>query len=759
MRIIDGLFKITKIYVNYPKRSLAACWSVLALLSIIVLSLNWFSLDDFTSYDWTVPNGKGSSRQDAYDDAVRSSDTSAELQAQERPFRTFGVFRTSISLIYRQRNAENIFNPKSVQAICEFERIFTTRDEYRSFCLTANASGVDTECDFANTPLFSTSFYPNEEDYSHCELLSQENIDAVKVSLLENSALFFFERSVGENYESLTEVDYENLVARKTRSSVVLAGPLGPDTTDGETYSNVLDLDSDPQYKYYLEFLEFAKDEIENYVDFSGSFFRSGYFENYFIGKDKNVQVKWYTLAYDSIELDLATTADSTLVAASILFVLICNRIQVQSWFLAIQGLIAGLSGISADNLYVFDGQFSHSVHSWRLSKSEYEGEKNSFSSSNSKTIRKVISSPGIYFETGNPELEILGWRLVYTMSVAGKAVFNTTSTTVGAFLATSSSPVAPISSFGIYAAMVVFSNFLYIFTLFPAMFLIYTLKYKPDEIESTRMNLLSIDEVDGKVKETDVLSKEEEHPNILTRFFADYFIPAFEKSTVQWKGREIKVLALALVSIFMIWTGIFIRYASLLSSPSSIEGNFQNGHMYTGIQEEFAMDFAGGSEEQLATVFWTFGIKGIDRSGFNFFDPNGYRGEVVYDKNFDLAPSESQLTYLDVCNRLETLSCVVDGELLTGCTDQTSRLVTIPEEIDCLLDDFYAYTEATEGYNMSEIFEVGDEDPVEFYRLLEEFSLSTDNTDKIGFIDGKLTFISIKFVTTLQQNRPLTEK
>mmetsp|Transcript_47970 Transcript_47970/g.133829 ORF Transcript_47970/g.133829 Transcript_47970/m.133829 type:complete len:367 (+) Transcript_47970:880-1980(+) len=63
--------------------------------------------------------------------------------------------------------------------------------------------------------------------------------------------------------------------------------------------------------------------------------------------------------------------------------------------------------------------------------------------------------------------------RMEYAYSRAMKAVFNTSWTTAMAFFATAVSPIMPISTFGIYAALCIIMNYVFVMTLTPATIII----------------------------------------------------------------------------------------------------------------------------------------------------------------------------------------------------------------------------------------------------------------------------------------------
>ena len=160
-------------------------------------------------------------------------------------------------------------------------------------------------------------------------------------------------------------------------------------------------------------------------------------------------------------QYNIAITQDIRWAICSIVFVFIYFATHLQSLFLAVMGIITillsfGLTaivnegiirntyysnlhtlcifivlGIAADDLFVF-------VDAWRQSKN-------------------------ISLLKDNPNK-----RLAYAFRRASRATFVTSSTTSVAFMANFFSPIMPIASFGIYAALLVLANYLLIILLIP---------------------------------------------------------------------------------------------------------------------------------------------------------------------------------------------------------------------------------------------------------------------------------------------------
>ena len=64
---------------------------------------------------------------------------------------------------------------------------------------------------------------------------------------------------------------------------------------------------------------------------------------------------------------------------------------------------------------------------------------------------------------------EYIHKRLLFASGRAMEAVFNTTFTTSIAFVGTAISPIMPISTFGIYAAIAIILNYVFVLTVTPA--------------------------------------------------------------------------------------------------------------------------------------------------------------------------------------------------------------------------------------------------------------------------------------------------
>eukprot|EP01051_Picozoa_sp_SAG22_P023994 SAG22_NODE_6446_length_854_cov_1.358940_1_plen_220_part_10 len=64
--------------------------------------------------------------------------------------------------------------------------------------------------------------------------------------------------------------------------------------------------------------------------------------------------------------------------------------------------------------------------------------------------------------------------RMAYAFSRAAKAMLITSATTFGAFVATAVSPLGEVATFGLFTALLVVANYIFVITYFPAAILLY---------------------------------------------------------------------------------------------------------------------------------------------------------------------------------------------------------------------------------------------------------------------------------------------
>ena len=319
--------------------------------------------------------------------------------------------------------------------------------------------------------------------------------------------------------------------------------------------------------------------------------------------------------------------------------------------------------------------------------------------------------------------------RIEITLNRTILAVFNTSFTTAVAFSTTAISPAMPISSFGIYAALTIITNYLFVLLFTPCVILITDLYIKKWCSCKKKIN-------------------NEEHTNnnndlgCTYKFFKDYYYPL-----LKYKLFKVKIFPLIILIILSSFSIFNIVQASLLSPPVEQEKWFANEHMYTGFVDSMTNDFKGSNQDEYTQIYITWGIKGVNRDKYNFWEPNDYRGEVEFYDNFDILNYES-LNKLDkVCDFVNNWECNYEG-----CSGFKGRLA-IPNTTICFVKDLKKINELDKLKNINSNL-----------TNFRSYTIPSNNKLKtwknyIGYVDNKLKYISISFRSTIKSLIPMKKK
>ncbi|GBG34318.1 Protein dispatched-like 1 [Hondaea fermentalgiana] len=453
-------------------------------MSLTVVGAGWLNPIETGVDDWTIPTSKDSH----VTDALRSARDQIDFadSAGTYPVRSVEIPFATISFMYAWSDADDtreILTADNLRRMCEFQSIVTADSEFPKFCKpNVEPNGLDTECSNQDYDIVSL-IYPSLEDQANCPELTEEQFEA-RLDVVRadpQRAAFFLERRINSTSD----------VRLKTRSQVAMFGPLGADSTpDGATFKEPAEDSFDgAQAEIYNNFYARIEDKIFSSQNIKATkFIGSGYNIGAFQLGD-GLTVRFYAKYFELTEFHRAIAMDQVLVVFSIVLVGTAIWFHLHSLFITAVGLVAILAsipvalfvytaicqihyftnvhivifflilGIGADDLLVFVDAFIQSERYWC-----------SIRGIRTKKQAEVVNVYG----TGNADAEVLIARLVYTYKAAVAAIMSTSATTAGAFLATGISPIAPIASFGIYAALTVLMNFVWTMLLYPAMVVIH---------------------------------------------------------------------------------------------------------------------------------------------------------------------------------------------------------------------------------------------------------------------------------------------
>ena len=143
--------------------------------------------------------------------------------------------------------------------------------------------------------------------------------------------------------------------------------------------------------------------------------------------------------------------------------------------------------------------------------------------------------------------------------------------------------------------------------------------------------------------------------------------------------------------------------------------------------------EFNQGEDDLVVKVKFIWGASEVDRSSASKWDPSDY-GTIVWDSNFNLAPTANQERIRTICSELRASTLVKDSK------------------VTCFMDDFKTYIEGQGGS-----FPVAE---AQFPTKLKEFADSTDGSQLalknfIGYSGSTLRVVMIESVAVIEPEQP----
>lgn len=350
--------------------------------------------------------------------------------------------------------------------------------------------------------------------------------------------------------------------------------------------------------------------------------------------------------------------------------------------------------------------------------------------------------------------------RMYYAYSRTVSAVFNTSFTTAMAFVSTAISPIMPISSFGIYAALSIVLNYLFVITVTPPLVILWERHVQPLSCAAKCQGAEDTGRGDGTPASAgddtpvvDEAGQDKDGPRPASSPKAGDDAPAPEKvrrseyffehvwaplllRRVKVGSFEVKPLPLVMFLVLGAFAAFCASKAAELRPPSEEEAWFADDHMFTGLGDELSNEYKAGTDDSYRRITVVFGIDGIDRSDYNIYKPGENRGSAVF-ASTDLASAAFQKTYTKACNDLLTAPCSAQG-----CLD--GKLLLPDSTVSCVVPALYAWMN-------DPALSVGDLEGDQYVAKLIEFRATPQAraqrmVDMIGIIDGKLKFMTMQF-------------
>jgi len=125
-------------------------------------------------------------------------------------------------------------------------------------------------------------------------------------------------------------------------------------------------------------------------------------------------------------------------------------------------------------------------------------------------------------------------------------------------------------------------------------------------------------------------------------RFFHKVYAPALTRHVAG--NRRLKPVSLALIVLCGGISIALIAQAAQMTPPTKEEIWFPKDHMLSRALEEPRELFLAGDDEQYTVGHMYFGLKDLDNSEFDRFNPSENRGDVRFDEAFSLEERASQV-------------------------------------------------------------------------------------------------------------------
>merc|ERR1719159_1434117 len=360
-------------------------------------------------------------------------------------------------------------------------------------------------------------------------------------------------------------------------------------------------------------------------------------------------------------------TGDMLLALVAVAFVFICLRVHSGSLFLAIAGMIEILLSIPvAFVLYrvVFGFQYFAGLNAMTLFVVLAIGADDIF-------VLMDAYKQSLYYA---PVCKDLQTRMTWVYRRATSAMFVTSFTTMAAFVATATSPLVDVQSFGVFAAFAILVDFALVITWFPA-----CLVWYHNHLESRTCCCWRIS---AETSTERTFSKhQEDQPSQQKRLVERFLGGPFAEFVV--KRRVIVLGFFVILFVGAAAAGAQIRPAT------STDQFLPADHPFQRIITIWNEKFPSSARNANAKVYLTWGLKDMDRSGVSLLRDSKNKGTVVYDEGFTFDEA-AQLHIFNVCMEVYQYGTAVSGFLSADLEADV-----LAGKVECPLFDFKDWLEA----------------------------------------------------------------
>lgn len=304
--------------------------------------------------------------------------------------------------------------------------------------------------------------------------------------------------------------------------------------------------------------------------------------------------------------------------------------------------------------------------------------------------------------------------------------------------------PLVPISTFGIFAALTIIVCFVFTMTLFPTTVLLWdrsTFCKKAAKEEENNVSQAEEEAEEKKLNETKI--KLEDLVTWKNWPLYKFYIPFVRKY-----DKYIVLVGLGIAAFGMYG----ISNVSPLTKPEEF---LPKDHMLQIFSDTFGSKWLAGSDSEYIALDVYWGVKGIERNFLGWYTGNEsrYGDKLILDLDFDLSDPAAQAAIINYCETLRNETCTAPG-----C--QGLGFLILPTSTPkCPIIDFQSWWQSTQGNTNYLIPNKNETQRAEFFSLLQQFRDLFSLDDLIGFIDGELRYFATDWVLTANPISPASVK
>lgn len=754
------------------------------------------------SYDFTPNDHAAVEHFDAISAADKKLDS---LTGSDKPLeRSTGDLNYGfMQFLYKSIKTDtDVFTPKNLEQICTYEQQFYNHEKYEDYCtLTYPTDCKNVSCASCSAPTLSVAhlFYGAKiVDYTTLSSRASNNevaaiqekmtIDATndyyydythdskvyKVSSMSMITRLDFNFSKCElldewKVKAIREWLYDQAGKKEIKFPMNMAPPMSGKQMygyfiDKDTLTrspkatflsrSLLQLGSPPkgfydsndrvalQRDHFFKFFKGIQDYLLKRFNSVTTPFKSPYRQ--LDTNDGDLNVKWMSILLFNKDAGATANNDFSMVMFSVLFVYLWISVHTESFFYGSIGILQIMLSIPVAFFfyyYVFQITYFAQTHILAVFIILGVGADDVFVLVDAwkQSEIEVKKSPN-----GNEyDLEYLTRRMGYAYHRTYRAVLNTSLTTAMAFVGTGISPLMGFSTFGWFAAICIVVNYIYVISFTPAVLLVRELYIRPF-MDKNVGKYIACCKKKKRLPEAETGGEDGKKGR---GCLESIYVPLMTKSIGGKKW--LKPVPMAIVLILIGNTIQASIFTSQLTPPTEEEEWVKEDHMMADWTGKTRGVFYGDEDNTYLQGRFVIGITDIDRTGFDKYDTlSTFRGNPVYDKQFDITSEAAQNYLVQFCKTLETYRCK-DG--VAGC--DSNQLLARKGSVRCWIREFQdwhknAYNNAT-TYNLNKTTFL---DRLLLFRKTQKPKASNLETwkDSIGFVNGELKFVAIKLRTTI---------